>query len=151
MTEYVRGSSSITRIELHVSFKTKYCNNVFDIEEFRERCEQLFMQVAEEQQVIIKELGFDGDHVHMIWLIKVWHRVDQLAKSFKGTTGRKLMHEFPDIKRKYFWGSGLWSGVIFGDTIGKDPEEMGQYVRSQGIHAPKGVKPLTSFVHATSL
>ena len=151
MTVYVKGSSSITRIELHVSFKTKYCHRAFDNKEFRERCEQLFMQVAEEQKVTVKELGFDGDHVHMIWVIKVWHRVDQLAKSFKGTTGRKLLHEFPNIKREYFWDSGLWSGVIFGDSVGKDPEQMGQYVRNQGRHAPRGVKPLASFVHATSL
>lgn len=145
MTDYVRGSSSYTRLELHLTFKAKYCHRVFDIPEFRKRCEQIFREVGAKEQVIIEELGFDGDHAHMVWLVKVYHRVDLLAKAFKGTSGRKLLREFPEVKRQYFWGSGLWSGVIYGDSIGKNPTDMKSYVRNQGRRA-KGQKTVAEYL-----
>lgn len=144
MTDYVRGSSSYTRLEVHLTFKVKYCHKVFDIPRVRERCEQIFRDVGAKEQVVIEEMGFDGDHVHMVWLIKVYHRVDLLAKAFKGTSGRKLLGEFPELKRQYFWDSGLWSGVIYGDSIGKDPDDMKSYVRGQG--QPEGQKTVAEYL-----
>jgi len=128
----VKGSSSVTRLEVHVSFKTKYCNKVFDYGNFKERCREILYEAAEKQDLVIKEMGFDREHVHMTWLMKVYHDVAYLSKCLKGTSGRKLLKEFPTIKRRYFWGSGLWTGVIYADTIGKDPETMYNYVRNQG-------------------
>ena len=149
MSEYIRGSSSFTRLEEHVTFKVKYCRRVFDCLEFQARCREIFRQVAEEQGVIIHEMGFDGDHVHMDWQFKPTHRLTDLAKAFKGTSGRKLLHEFPEIKSKYFWGSGLWSGVIFGDTVGKDPEQIRTYVRNQGEKA-KNQRSVEEFARLTN-
>jgi len=39
------------------------------------------------------------------------------------------------MKSKYFWGSGLWSPMIYFDSIGQtgqDPERIANYVRNQG-------------------
>jgi putative transposase len=145
MTDYVRGSSSYTRLEIHLAFKVKYCHRVFDIPDFRKRCEQIFREVGAKEQVVIEEMGFDGDHVHMSWLMKVYHRADLLSKAFKGTSGRKLLREFPAIKRQYFWGSGLWSGVIYCDSMGKDPDAMKTYVRNQG-KKPKDQRTVAEYL-----
>ena len=141
----IKGSSSITRLEAYVSFKVKYCHKVFDYVEFKKRCEEIFYKVAEKQDLIIEEMGFDRNHVHMTWLMRVYHRVDQLSKALKGTSGRKLLKEFPEIKKKYFWGSGLWSGVIYADSIGKDPIMMNNYVKNQGVSL-KYQKTLKNFI-----
>ena len=132
MPSYLSGSSSVTRLELHVCFKVKYCHTVFDDPTFTARCAELLRAVGAKEQVLIKEMGFDRDHVHMVWQVRVTHRLDQLAKAFKGTTGKALLAEFPTIKRRWFWRSGLWSGVIFADSIGRDPEQIAAYVRNQG-------------------
>ena len=129
--DFVRGSSSYARLKIHVTFKTKYCNPVFDYRDLREDCKNLFYRIAEEQGVVIEEIGFDEDHVHMVWRIKVTHSLDKLAKVFKGTTGRKLLAKYPYIKKRYFWGSGLWSGVIFADAVGRNYDEVSNYVKSQ--------------------
>jgi len=133
MTDFVRGSSSIFRIEAHLSFKTKYCHNVFDIMEFKERCEELLLLAAADIGVEITELGFDRNHVHfdVLWK-RITLSVDQISKKLKGTTGRKLLKEFPSIKRRFFWGSGLWSPVIYGDSLGREPEQIRDYIRNQG-------------------
>src|SRR3989344_1244568 len=63
MEEFHRGSSSVTRLEIHVSYKVKYCHKVFDISEVKQRCQEIFFEVAALHRITIKEIGFDGDHV----------------------------------------------------------------------------------------
>jgi len=67
---------------------------------------------------------------------------DQIAKTLKGRTGRKLLKEFPAIKHRFFWGSGLWSPVIYGDSLGREPDQIMEYIRNQ-VKEPS--------VHAVSL
>ena len=132
MTEFVRGSSSVFRLEAHVCFKLKYCHNVFDIVEFKERCHELLLDAATKVGVEIEEIGFDRNHVHIdIRWMRISLSVADIAKSLKGTTGRKLLDEFPEIKRKYFWDSGPWSGTIYGDSLGREPEQIRGYICDQ--------------------
>ena len=157
MTELVRGSSSVFRIEAHVSFKTKYCRNAFDIVftfgecsslkvmivEFRDRCTELLPEAAADIGVEITEIGYDRNHVHLdIRWMRISLSIDRVAKKLKGTTGRKLLKEFPGIKKRFFWGSGMWSPVIYGDSLGREPDQIREYIRNQGME---------SSVHAVSL
>lgn len=128
---FITGSSSYTRIGLHVCFKVKYCHNVFDNTGLRTRCETIFREVAAEQHVYIEELGFGSDHVHMIVYTTITHRIDHLVKSFKGRSGKMLLREFPDIKKKYFWGSGLWGRQVYVDSVGQNKEQIQKYVQNQ--------------------
>ena len=150
--EFVRGSSSVTRLEFHVSYKVKYCHKVFDFVEVKQRCQEIFFEVAALQRIVITEIGFDGDHVHMDLVLRNTHRTCDVDKAFKGTSGRKLLNEFPQIKKRYFWGSGLWSPSYYMDAVGKDLDFMERYVQKQkyGIAGIIQVK-LSEFVHATSL
>ncbi len=59
------------------------------------------------------------------------YSVEDVAKLLKGTSGYKLLKEFPEMKRKYFWGSGLWGSQIYFDSTGRDADEMRTYVRNQ--------------------
>lgn len=143
MNELVRGSSSVFRIEAHLSFKIKYCHNVFDIAEFQERCTELLLEAAACIGVEVTEIGYDRNHVHLdIRWMRISLSVDQIAKALKGTTGRRLLREFPGIKKRFFWGSGLWSPVIYGDSLGREPAQIREYIRNQGRK---------SSVHAVSL
>ena len=130
--EFIRGSSSYTRIELHVSYKARYCHKVFDFVEVKERCKQIFFEVAEKIRVKIIEIGFDGDHVHMDIQIRNTHRMCDVDNVFKGTSGRKLLKEFPELKKKYFWGSGFWGDQGYGDSVGQNREVIRNYVKNQG-------------------
>jgi putative transposase len=55
-----------------------------------------------------------------------------MAKLLKGTSGHKLLKEFPQMKRKYFWGSGLWGSQVYFYSTGRDADQMRAYVRNQG-------------------
>ena len=129
---FIRGSSSVTRLEIHVCYKVKYCHRVFEFVEVKERCQQIFFEVAELYKIKIIEIGFDGDHVHMDIQIRNTHRMCDVDKWFKGTSGRKLLEEFPEIKKEYFWRSGFWGKQGYGDSVGRDPEIIRNYVKNQG-------------------
>lgn len=138
MTEFVKGSSSYFRLEAHMCFKIKYCHNVFDIVEFKERCQELLLQAAACIGVEITEMGFDRNHVHMdIRWMRITLSADRISKALKGTSARKLLKEFPGIKKRFFWGSGLWSPMIFGDSLGKEPDQIRDYIRNQGKESAK--------------
>lgn len=149
MSDFVRGSSSIFRMEAHLSFKVKYSHNVFDIVEFKQRCHELLLEAAAKVGVELGVIGFERNHVHMDaqWL-KITLSVDKISKALKGTTGRRLLREFLGVKKKYFWGSGLWSPTIYGDSMGREPTQIREYIRNQGKKAERHDVRLSRFLTA---
>jgi putative transposase len=126
-------SSSVGRNVLHLSFKTKYCHNIFNFPEVQKRCEEIFREVCEKHRWVLREIGFDQDHVH-ITIDAGTKGPEDIAKALKGTAGRKLLKEFPYIKKRYFWGSGFWSPTIFFDSLGERTiTDMDAYARNQGL------------------
>jgi putative transposase len=126
-------SSSIGRNVLHLSFKAKYCHEIFNDTQVEKRCEEIFKEVSEKYRWILREIGFDKDHVH-ITIDAGTKGPEDVAKALKGASGRKLLKEFPNLKKTYFWGSGLWSPTIYFDSLGERTiVEMDDYTRNQGM------------------
>jgi REP element-mobilizing transposase RayT len=134
-------SSSVGRNVLHLSFKTKYCHNIFNFPEVQRRCEEIFREVSQKHRWILREIGFDQDHVH-ITIDAGTKGPEDVAKALKGTAGRKLLKEFPYIKKTLFWGSGFWSPTIFFDSLGERTiTDMDAYARNQGKPSNYSFKP----------
>jgi len=133
MNDLISYSSSIGRAVFHIGFKAKYCHKIFGIEEVRNRCREIFLGVAEEHKIPVYKIGFDDDHVHFEADIGL-KSIPEIAKLFKGTSGYKLLKEFPYLKKKYFWGSGLWSPVVYFDSVGQNHEIISDYIASQKYH-----------------
>ena len=129
-------SSSVGRNVLHLRFKAKYCHEIFNDMQVEKRCEEIFREVSEQKRWLLREIGFDRDHVH-ITIDAGTKGPEDVAKALKGTSGKKLLKEFPYLKKKYFWGSGLWSPSIYFDSLGeKTIVEMDNYTRNQGMPKP---------------
>ena len=126
-----RHSSANGRALFHFMFKVKYCHNIFDDEQVKNRCETIFREVALEKGFEIGETGFDRNHVHSLIEIGVYSR-PQIAKFLKGTSAKKLLREFPYLKQKYFWGSGMWNPSYWGDAAGEDEQRVIPYIKNQG-------------------
>jgi len=128
---FIRRSSSIGRHLMHISFKTKYCKKIFEYEEVESLCRLIFLKTAEEMKIDMQELGFDKDHVHMAMDIGLLS-ITEVAKKLKGRSGYKILRAMPWLKKKYFWGSGLWNGVIYFDSLGNNQDRIKKYVKMQG-------------------
>lgn len=94
----------------------------------QERCEEIFREVAEKYEFEVHEIGFDKNHAHLSLDLGVRYSVMEVAKLLKGTSGYMLLREFPEVKRKYFWGSGLWGGQVYFYSAGRDADQMRAYV-----------------------
>ncbi len=130
-----RRSSANGRALFHFMFKAKYCHKIFDDEQVKNRCEKIFHEVSIKYDFEIAELGFDRNHVHALVEIGVYSR-PQIAKFLKGTSAKKLLREFPYLKQKYFWDSGMWNPSYLGDAVGEDEQRVVPYIKNQGKPKP---------------
>ena len=129
-TDPTRYSSAVGEAWMHFSFKVKYCHNIFDMPDVREECKKLMLEALDRNKIDHKEIGFDRNHVHGIIDIGLYSR-PQAAKMIRGYVGSKLLKRFPNIKKKYFFGSGLWNPAYYMESVGRDIEFMRGYVRKQ--------------------
>jgi putative transposase len=143
MTNFVSHSSSIGRIWIHLAFKVKYCHGIFDFPEIKARCEELLREKFAQLRIEFTELGIDRDHTHFIMDIAL-HCLTEIVKALKGYTAKNLLHEFPWLKKRYFYGSGLWNPSYYFDSLGSDLSKLSEYVRRQGT--PKDQSSLASFL-----
>ena len=147
----VSYSSSIGRNTMHMGFKVKYCHKIFDDKEVEKRCAEIFHEVSEKYGLIMDEIGFDRDHVHIDIDGGPNYAPKDIAKRLKGTSGRKLLKEFPYLKKKYFWGSGMWNPSYYFDSIGsRTKKEIDIYIRNQGKKAPIPIKGQQTLEHFAS-
>ena len=106
----------------------------------QKRCEEIFREVCEKRRWALREIGFDQDHVH-ITIDAGTKGPEDVAQALKGTAGKKLLKEFPSIKKTYFWGSGFWSPTIFFDSLGERTiTDMDAYARNQGLPGIHSIK-----------
>jgi len=144
----VKYSHGLRRIWVHMSFKVKYCHEVFEHREIREACMEIFKEVAENYGIEIQSMGFDSNHVHFIPDFGKYSE-PEIKKIFKGTSGRKILKKFPWLKKKHFWGSGLWGRQCYTYSIGSDMNSLKNYVRKQkfftGMVHSNDQKRLSSF------
>lgn len=125
----VRYSSCVGESWHHAMFKVKYCHPIFESEEVRERAKSLLLEAFDKYQIRYKEIGFDSNHVHLPIDIGMRSRAE-VAKLLKGYVGRKLLMQFPELKQKCFWGSGLWSPSYYMESV-VNMDKLIEYIRKQ--------------------
>ena len=126
----VRASSCVGNSWCHAMFKIKYCHKIFDNQEVRVFIFELLVQISKDYYLPVEKIGFDSDHVHFDVDIRLKSK-PEVAKIFKGITGKKVLEKFPEIKKKYFWGSGFWNPAYLMDNIGKEKEIIENYIMNQ--------------------
>jgi len=88
-------------------------------------------------------MGIDDDHVHFVLDVGLYP-LPNIIKKLKGYTAKKILQDHPWLKKRYFWGSGLWNPSYYFDSLGRDIEELSVYVRNQGI--PRSQRKLACYL-----
>jgi putative transposase len=137
----IRYSSANGEVWAMATFKTKYCHKIFDIAFVRKNCCKLIEEAMQKYNINYKKIGFDEDHVHIMLEMGLLSK-PEIAKKIKGYTGKKLLSKFSWLKKKYFWGSGLWNPAY--DIRTHDPEIISRYIDKQK-YANAGQKTLSAY------
>lgn len=117
-----RGSHSVYALQVHVVFITKYRRKLLR-GEVQERCRDLIRQTCDALDVRILKGVVSADHVHLHLSYPAKLSVSDLVRRVKGRSARKLVQEYPNVRRRYgggFWGIGYgaWStGAITDEMV----------------------------------
>ena len=125
--KYAHG---LSRIWVHMSFKVRYCHEIFTYPEVREECKKIILEAARDLELDIKSIGFDKNHLHVMNDLGKYAE-PEVRKTFKGRSGYFLLKKFPWMKQKYFWGSGLWGSQYYCYSIGSDINVLNRYINKQ--------------------
>jgi len=145
--DLVSYSSSLGRLELHVSFIPKYRHKIFVYPRIKAACQLAFHDITKQYGFSINEIGFDIDHLHMVVSLPPTMSVARAMQLLKGISSRKLFKAFPWLRKQFFWGGSLWNGAYYFDSIGRTTSDViYNYVRNQGQKGDK-LRKLTEFLN----
>jgi putative transposase len=71
-----------------------------------------------------------ADHIHICVAIPPKYSVAEIVARLKGKTAIRMFNKFPELKKKY-WGSHFWSRGYYVNTVGRNEEQIKQYIRDQ--------------------
>ena len=117
-----QGTHSVYQLQVHLVFCTKYRYCVLR-GETQVRCRDLIRQVCDALDVRIIKGVISSDHVHLHLSYPPKHSVSEIVRRIKGRSARKLLQEYPTLKKRYrgghFWGIGYgaWSTGEITDEI----------------------------------
>lgn len=122
---------SVYNLNYHIVLVTKYRNRVLtgEIEQF----------VKEQVPIICARYEWDTlalevmpEHVHLFVSAPPIIAPNTIAKTLKSILAVAVFREFPTLKKRRFWGSGLWSdGCYYGSAGAVSAEIIKRYIDNQ--------------------
>jgi len=72
------------------------------------------------------------EHVHVFVRADPSTSPAEIAKTMKSISAIQVFNDFPDLKRRRFWGSGLWSrGTYYGSVGSVTENAVKKYIEEQ--------------------
>ncbi len=100
-------------------------------EEVAIRIRELVREICLANDVQILKGHISRDHVHLFVSAPPHVSASKLMQYVKGKTSRKVLMEFPHIKKKY-WGGHIWGRGYFVASSGNVTDEVIiEYIESQ--------------------
>ena len=124
MIEYRKNSHSVSRLNVHLVWVTKYRYHVLQ-GDIQKRCRDLVIQICNSENVKILKGVVSKDHVHIHVEYPPSLCVSVLVKKLKGRTSHHIQMEFPELKKRY-WGQHFWAIGYGVWSTGNITEEMVQ-------------------------
>ncbi len=120
--DYRYGSHTVFKIEYHFVWVTKYRYQILK-GDVALRTRELVRQICETHEIQIIKGSVSKDHVHLLLSAPPEIAPSEIMRRIKGRTARKLLEEFPELKKRY-WGRHFWARGYFCATVGEMTEEM---------------------------
>jgi len=132
MARYVRYSThTVHELSVHIVWSTKYRYEVLQ-GEIAMRARDLIRQVCDASDVKIIKGVVAKDHIHIHVSRPPSLSESELVRKIKGRSARKLLEEYPELKRRY-WGGHMW-GIGFGawSSGNVTRETINEYLKHHG-------------------
>ena len=130
MGKYKRQSHVIWQCTYHIVWCPKYRFRVLT-GIVKDLVEHDIKMLAEWKGSEVLELNVQPDHIHIVISVPPKLSISDLVGTIKGKLAIKIFKNYPQLKKKPYWGNHFWSRGYFVNTIGLDEELIKRYVRYQ--------------------
>ena len=130
MGEYRHAGHAVTDLKYHMVWITKYRYQVLR-GDVAERARELIRQICAAREVTIIRGAGSPDDIHMLVAAPPQISPSKLVQFIKGRSSRRLQHEFPALRKRY-WGQHLWARGYFCASGGAVDEATSRaYIENQ--------------------
>ena len=130
MSRFKRLSHVIWCCEYHIVWVPKYRYRILQGEVKREIKKTLQVYCGR-MGCEITELNIQADHVHLLVKMPPKQSISKLLGVLKGKTAIQVFRQFPNLKKKPYWGNHFWARGYCVDTVGLNQEMIRKYVTFQ--------------------
>ena len=120
--QYQKGKHCVFYHRYHIVWSTKYRYKVLR-GSIALRVRDIIRQVCAENEVEIIKGVLSKDHVHMLVSVPPKLSISDFMRKAKGRSSRKILMEFPELKRRY-WGRRFWGRGYFSTTSGQITDDI---------------------------
>ena len=129
------GSHSVFQFQAHLVFCTKYRYRVLS-GDVQLRCRDLIRQICDGLDIRIIKGVVSADHAHLHISYAPRHSISDIVRRLKGRSARKLLQEYPQLKKRY-WGGHFWGIGYGGWSSGNITEStINEYLDHHGEERP---------------
>lgn len=129
--ELQRNSHQVYELGYHIIFCTKYRHPVLD-GAVGVTCKNIIAETCVAYGWDLKEIEVMPDHVHLFVSAPPQTSPSEIAKTIKSISAVRIFYEYPRLKGRKFWGSGLWSPSTYFGSVGHISEDtVRRYIQSQ--------------------
>lgn len=118
-------------INYHLVWCPKYRHQVLtgQVEAYFKR---LIDNICKHYEYEILAIEVMPDHIHLFVSVKPYISPTEVVKTIKSISAVWIFKKFPTLKKRKFWGSGLWSKGYYVGTAGTvSAETIQRYIENQ--------------------
>ena len=116
----------------HIVCPAKYRRAVIN-EEVDKKLREVCLEIEIRYEIKFLEIGTERDHVHFLVQSVPTYSPEQIVRTIKSITARKIFETCPEVKKK-LWGGEFWTRGYYVGTVGEHSSEtiIQNYIRNQG-------------------
>ena len=133
MSRFEKLSHVIWHCQYHIVWVPEYRYRVLT-GRIKEEVRKTLIIQAERLGCHIVELNIQEDHVHLLVKVPPKISISVLMGTLKGKSAIRVFNQFPELKRRPYWGNHFWAQGYCVDTVGLDSEMILKYVKYQETH-----------------
>ena len=121
------------KIRYHFVAVVKY-RKVLINKGIEEKIKETMKEIGERHEIKVDEIGFDGNHIHVLCGAKPSMSPLEVLSTIKSITARQVFRAYPKLKREELWGGEFWSDGKYIGTVGESSGEevIRKYIKEQG-------------------
>ena len=116
MEELDSGAHSSYSLYYHLVWAPKYRRRVLE-GKVGERAKQIIEETSANYGYKLDTLKVSPDHIHLLLSLPPRMSVAEAARTLKSITAKKLLEEFPELRR-YLWNGTLWTRGYAVNSVG---------------------------------